>query len=132
MKSFWGNENRYLRARYSRINISRKMAIILLAGSTALIIMLFTIGDVGFINLWKAQKKLDTMNNEIEILEKETKLLEQNNENLKNDPFALEKIAREKYGYIKPGDKVFRIKVITDKKNEESLPSLLDIWENKQ
>ena len=108
------------------------MAIILLAGSTALIIMLFTIGDVGFINLWKAQKKLDTMNNEIEILEKETKLLEQNNENLKNDPFALEKIAREKYGYIKPGDKVFRIKVITDKKNEESLPSLLDIWENKQ
>ncbi|MCD6380677.1 septum formation initiator family protein [bacterium] len=132
MKSFWGNENRYLRVRYNRINISRRVALILLAGSVAIIILVFTISDVGFINLWKAQKKLDKMNSEIERLEKETKLLEQNIGNLENDPFALEKIAREKYGYIKPGDKVFRIKIISDKKSGESTPSFLDIQDYKQ
>jgi cell division protein FtsB len=132
MKSFWGNENRYLRVRYNRINISRRVALILLAGSVAIIILVFTISDVGFINLWKAQKKLAKMNSEIEKLEKETKLLEQSIGSLENDPFALEKIAREKYGYIKPGDKVFRIKIISEKKSEESTPSFLDIQDNKQ
>ncbi|MBW2646998.1 MAG: septum formation initiator family protein [Deltaproteobacteria bacterium] len=132
MKSFWGNENRYLRIRYNRINISQKMALIFLSGFLFFIVMVFTISDVGFINIWKAQQKLNKMKNEIGRLEEENKLLENSIENIKNDPFALEKIAREKYGYINPGDKVFRIKVISDKKNDTSLPSFLDIHDDKQ
>ncbi len=132
MKSFWGSENRYLRIRYNRIKISQKMALILLVGFLVFIIMVFTISDVGFINIWKAQQKLNKMKNEIGRLEEENKLLENSIESLINDPFALEKIAREKYGYINPGDKVFRIKVLSDKKNKSSLPSFLDIQDDKQ
>lgn len=131
MKGFWGNENKYLRIRYSQINISFKMTVILLGVAGTLIIMVFTVSDVGFINLWKAQKKLDRMKNEIDILEKETSLLEQKVVNLKNDPFALEKIAREKYGYIKPGDKVFKIKIIPERNNNTLPSSFLDISNKK-
>ncbi len=47
-----------------------------------------------------------------EQLKAETRLLKQKIENLKTDPFLLERIAREEYGMKKEGETVYKIKEI--------------------
>jgi len=131
MKSFWGDENRYLRIRHTGIDMTGKMAKILIAGFSALVIIIFTISDVGFINLWKAQKRLENVKSEIRRLERENVLLEDRINELKSSSFAVEKIAREKYGYIRPGDRGLRINVIPEKKSERSPSTFLDIGDRK-
>lgn len=132
MKSFWGHENRYLRIRSTGVDISGRMTKVFLGGFTIIVLLVFTISDVGFVNLWKAQKKLDSMKSEINELEKENMILEEQINALHNSSFEIERVAREKYGYVKPGDRVLRINVIPDKKIEGSAPSFLDIGEDKQ
>jgi cell division protein FtsB len=131
MKSFWGGENRYLRIRHTGIDISGKMAKLFLGGFSIIILIIFTVSDVGFINLWKAQKKLERVKSEIRELEMENLMLEEKIFQIQNSTFALEKVAREKYGYIKPGDRVLRINVVPDKKREPNISSFLDIDEGK-
>ncbi len=131
MKSFWGDENRYLRIRHTGIDMTGKMPKIFLGGFAVLVIMIFTISDVGFINLWKAQKRLENVKSEIRKLERDNILLEDRINELKSSSFAVEKIAREKYGYIKPGDRVLRINVFPEKKSGQRPSSFLDIGDRK-
>lgn len=47
-----------------------------------------------------------------EQLKSETRLLKKKIENLKTDPFLLERIAREEYGMKKEGETVYKIKEV--------------------
>lgn len=55
----------------------------------------------------KAELKAKT-----EKLKTETAVLKHKINNLKNDPFLLERIAREEYGMKKPGETVYKIKEV--------------------
>ncbi|MBD3179669.1 MAG: hypothetical protein GF417_08675 [Candidatus Latescibacteria bacterium] len=132
MKSLWGERNQYLRIRNRRIDVSRKFARLFMGAVLILIFLIFTAGDTGFINLWKAHGRLENIENRINTLESSNGELKNKIESLRNDPFAIEKVAREEYGYIRPGDRVLRLKVIPAGKTEGSGPSLLDIEGNNE
>jgi cell division protein FtsB len=127
MKSLWGQGNRYLRISRTSIDISARLARLFLIGMTVLIAAIFIAGDVGLWNLWQAQRDLDGIERDIIKLEEETSYLRREIDELTNDPLAIEKVAREQYGYLMPGDRIYRIITLeTTDKNGKVLPSSLD------
>ncbi len=108
MKSLWGQGPQYLRVRRS-VDITPRFARALLIAVGVLITLIFVAGDVGLWKLWTAQKQMKTLQGKIVGLEQENAFLSAEIELLKDDSFTIEKIAREKYGYLRPGDRVYRI-----------------------
>jgi cell division protein FtsB len=109
MKSLWVQKESYLRIKRRKLDVSPRLARALLIIVLVLISMIFIAGDVGLWNLWKAQNRLQRLNNEIEKLKKENEILGKSIVHLEKDDFAIEKVAREKYGYLRPGDRVYRM-----------------------
>ena len=127
MKCMWGQGNRYLRVKRKRIDISPRLARIILAGVLILIGTVFFLSDVGLWNLWKAQKQIKTVAGQIGELEQKNIAMQNEIDRLKTDPFAIEKVARERYGYLRPGDRVYRIITLPAEANGEMIiPSSLD------
>ena len=122
MKSMWGQGSRYLRVTRKSIDVSPKVAKLLLVSVIVLICIIFISGNVGLWNLWRAQKEIKELSDRIEMLEKRNALLSVEIERLKSDPYTVEKILREKYGYVRDGDKVYRLTPFS-----EETPSLLDM-----
>lgn len=60
--------------------------------------------------LYRCFRKLDFYQRETIRLEKENKILVENLDKIKNDPFTVEKLAREIYGLMKNGEYAFRIR----------------------
>ncbi len=85
---------------------SNKKSLILIF--IALVVIIFAIfsnyGLLKRLNIIEKQQKLETTiknyNNEIDSLNKRLEILT-------NDDFELEKLAREKFGLIKPGEKIY-------------------------
>jgi len=124
MKSLWGQGTRYLRVTRKPIDVSPKVAKMLLAAVILLISFIFISGNVGLWNLWRAQKEIQELSEKIDMLERRNTLLSVEIERLKSDPYTVEKILREKYGYVRDGDKVYRLTPFSDGESETS--SLLD------
>jgi cell division protein FtsB len=128
MKSLWGQGSKYLRVKRKNLDISPRVARILLIVILVLIGVIFLAGDVGLWNLWTAQKRMKSLEQKITELERENMLLKTEIDMLRSDHFAVEKIAREKYGYIRPGEKVYRIITLPkDEKSDRAAPSYLDM-----
>lgn len=81
----------------------------LVIGLIVLVTAIFIAGDVGLWTLWRAQKTLDVIESHNRELENDISYLRRNIGELNDDPFAIEKVAREKYGYMRPGERVYRI-----------------------
>ena len=127
MKSLWGQGTRYLRVTRRSIDVSPKVAKMLLVLVIVLISFIFISGNVGLWNLWRAQKEIKDLSDRIEMLEKRNTLLSIEIERLKSDPYSVEKILREKYGYVRDGDKVYRLTPFSDDGGRGiGTPSLLD------
>ncbi len=111
MKSLWGQGSRYLRVRRT-VDVSPRMARALLAALITLAALIFIAGDVGLWRLWTAERDIQRLKKRIAELETRNELLRAEIGRLeKSDPFAIEKVAREKYGYLREGDHVYRIVV---------------------
>lgn len=78
-------------------------------------ISLLLFSDRGLINLWSLKKEKLEIQNEINDLRNQIAMLEKEEEKLKFDEKYIEKIAREKFKMVKPGERVF--KVNDDKSN---------------
>ena len=124
MKSLWGQGTRYLRVTRRSIDVSPKVAKLLLALVIVLISFIFISGNVGLWNLWRAQKEIKELSERIEMLEQRNTLLSVEIERLKSDPYTVEKILREKYGYVRDGDRVYRLTPFSGEGG--GTPSLLD------
>jgi cell division protein FtsB len=129
MKSLWGQGTRYLRVTRKSIDVSPRVVKLLLGFVIVLISFIFISGNVGLWNLWRAQKEIKELSDRIEMLEKRNARLSVEIERLKSDPYTVEKILREKYGYVRDGDKVYRLTPFSEEDTEA--PSLLDIGAEK-
>ena len=78
-------------------------------------VSLLLFSDRGLINLWSLKKEKLEIQNEINDLRNQIAMLEKEEEKLKFDEKYIEKIAREKFKMVKPGERVF--KVNDDKSN---------------
>ena len=72
-------------------------------------VSLLLFSDRGLINLWSLKKEKLEIQNEINNLRNQIALLEKEEEKLKFDEKYIEKIAREKFKMVKPGERVFKI-----------------------
>jgi cell division protein FtsB len=82
---------------------------------------------VGLLKVWGAQRQMKSLRSKISELESKNALLSAEIARLKADPFAVEKVAREKYGYLRPGDKVYRIVPIPEKTEKGTIaPGAID------
>ena len=72
-------------------------------------ISLLLFSDRGLINLWSLKNEKLEIQNEINSLRNQIALLEKEEEKLKFDEKYIEKIAREKFKMVKPGERVFKI-----------------------
>jgi|TARA_B100001540_G_scaffold297061_1_gene299332 cell division protein FtsB len=72
-------------------------------------ISLLLFSDRGLINLWSLKKEKLEIQNEINYLRNQIAMLEKEEEKLKFDEKYIEKIAREKFKMVKPGERVFKV-----------------------
>ena len=72
-------------------------------------ISLLLFSDRGLINLWSLKKEKLEIQNEINDLRNLIAMLEKEEEKLKFDEKYIEKIAREKFKMVKPGERVFKV-----------------------
>lgn len=73
---------------------------------SAILFALFFVGDRGFLQVRRQRAQLAAAQEEVAKLDAENRKLEAEVTALKNDPQALEKVAREKLGLAKPGEVV--------------------------
>ena len=81
--------------------------IIFLLCVTLLIIFIF--GDHGLLQLYKLERERAKVQAQIAQLRKERERVMVEKNRLENDIQYLEKLARERYRMVKPGEKVFRV-----------------------
>ena len=73
-------------------------------------ISLLLFSDRGLINLWSLKKEKLEIQNEINDLRNQIAMLEKEEDKLKFDEKYIEKIAREKFKMVRPGERVFKVK----------------------
>ena len=73
-------------------------------------ISLLLFSDRGLINLWSLKKEKLEIQNEINDLRNQIAMLEKEEEKLKFDEKYIEKIAREKFKMVRPGERVFKVR----------------------
>jgi cell division protein FtsB len=66
-------------------------------------------GPHGFLVMRRKQQEIQKVSAEIDRLNKENTALEQNVKELKTDPQAIRKIAREELGLVKPGEIIIKL-----------------------
>tara|TARA_B100000287_G_scaffold324428_1_gene308514 strand:+ start:1293 stop:1622 length:330 start_codon:yes stop_codon:yes gene_type:complete len=75
----------------------------------ASLIIIFIFGDHGLIKLYKIKSQRKEIQNHItQLREKREKWKDEKNK-IENDLQYIEKIAREKYKMVKPGEKIFKV-----------------------
>jgi cell division protein FtsB len=85
--------------------VQRFFLCLILAG----VIYAFVLGDGGAIRIVMLRNERAEMERKIAELERNAALLEKEIALLESDPFFIEKTGRERYGYIRPGEKVYKI-----------------------
>ena len=81
----------------------------LFLGIVLFVVYIFLFGDYGVYRMWKQRKEIAELQRTIEALQLEQEGLKQEIYLLENDPEYIEKIAREKHGMIKEGEKIYKI-----------------------
>ena len=89
----------------SFLTLTNLLMVLIVAGCVSLIFF----SDRGLINLWSLKNEKLEIQNEINSLRSQIAMLEKEEERLKFDEKYIEKIAREKFKMVKPGERVFKI-----------------------
>lgn len=89
----------------SFLSITNILMVTIVVGCISLLLF----SDRGLINLWSLKKEKLKIQNEINSLRNQIAMLEKEEEKLKFDENYIEKIAREKFKMVKPGERVFKV-----------------------
>jgi len=73
------------------------------------LIIVFIFGDHGLIKLYKIKNERQIIQEKIASLREEREKLKAEKIKIENDLSYIEKIAREKYKMVKPGEKIFKV-----------------------
>ncbi len=89
----------------------KKIYLIIAFVVSLLFLLVLTFSDQGFYDHYVFKKKLNELQQTIDSLKKVNDSLSVEIELLKSNPEKIEQVAREKYGLIKPGEKIYKIKI---------------------
>jgi cell division protein FtsB len=65
-------------------------------------------GDRGYLDVRRQRNRLDHLRDEVKAMRMENAALLAEVRALRKDPYVIEKIAREKLGYARPGEVIFQ------------------------
>jgi len=82
---------------------------ILLLLVTAGLIYAFVLGDSGAIRIVMLRNERADLERQVAELQANAERLRSEIARLESDPFYIEKVGRERFGYVKPDEKVYRI-----------------------
>jgi cell division protein FtsB len=85
--------------------VRRFLLFVLLAG----VVYAFVLGEGGVVRIAMLRHERSVLDRRINELEHNANTLEAEIARLESDDFHIEKTGRERYGYIKPGDRVYKI-----------------------
>jgi cell division protein FtsB len=85
--------------------VQRFFLFLILAG----LIYAFVLGDGGAIRIAMLRHERTSLDRSIVELQHNAALLQTEIARLESDPFYIEKTGRERYGYIQPGDRVYKL-----------------------
>ena len=71
--------------------------------------IIFIFGDHGVLKLYKIKNERKIIQKKIAQLRDEKEILKNEKSRIENDLDYIEKIAREKYKMVKPGEKIFKV-----------------------
>ncbi|MEK9630036.1 MAG: septum formation initiator family protein [Nitrospinota bacterium] len=91
------------------INSNYQKIILLSLGFFMLLMIMAVFHENGILNAYRFEQEQVKMKEENEGLRRQNDLLRKNIHALKSDPYAIEKIAREKLNLAKKGDQIYRI-----------------------
>jgi cell division protein FtsB len=78
-------------------------------GCFLLLSLLATVGERGFLEVYKYSRHLERVESRIRTLEEENKRLQMQAAGLRSDPLQVEKLAREDLGLARPDEIIFEI-----------------------
>ena len=73
------------------------------------LIIIFIFGDHGLIKLYKIKSQRKKVQTHITQLREEREKRKEEKNKIENDLDYIEKVAREKYKMVKPGEKIFKV-----------------------
>ncbi len=91
------------------INSNYQKIVLLSLGFFMLLIIMAVFHENGILNAYRFEQEQVKMKEANGGLKQQNDLLRQEIAALKSDPYAIEKIAREKLNLVKPGDQIYRI-----------------------
>ena len=75
----------------------------------ATLLYAFVFGDSGAIRLATLNHEKAELGEEVAALQTDIERIQSEIERIKVDPFMMEKLGRERYGFVQPGDHVYKI-----------------------
>ncbi len=75
-------------------------------------VWIFITGEGGWLDLQVQKRQLEELQARVDRLSAQTDSLQEVLWRLRNDPEFVEQVAREDYGMVKPGERIYRIKQV--------------------
>jgi cell division protein FtsB len=94
---------------------ARQIVRFVLAFVTAVLIVDAIFGEKGFVALWQARREHAAVERALNQARDENRALREEARRLREDAAAIEAIARRDLGLIKPGEKLFIVRDVTQK-----------------
>jgi len=112
-------EPRFLRRTFDGYGRGASAKVLRILGWTIAVwfISAILLGDSGLFSILRMKGMKGTLQDEITALETERDDAAAYNDDLRNDPWAVEKVAREEFGMIKEGETCYRV-VLEDEEKE--------------
>jgi len=105
---------RFLRRHAQRASRRRRLRRLLLWGTAALLLWGFLFAEDGLLSLAVRSWKIRQLQQRVARLENHRDFLLQEIDRRQGDPLTLERLAREEYGMIRPGERVVRIRPVDE------------------
>jgi cell division protein FtsB len=78
------------------------------AALLGLVLIAAVFGDTGILALWRLRAELESLHRDVQGLEAENERLSRAIAELRHKPEAMERLAREELGLVRPGERVLR------------------------
>ena len=100
---------RFLRLYQERTLFRRRVQRVLAWSFVPVLVWAFVFADGGLASILSRRVRVWKLERQVAQLERRQELLQHSIERRENDPAVLERLARERYGMARPGEKVYRI-----------------------
>ena len=91
-----------------RISGGSRWRLVVAGALGVVLVVMLVLGGNGLLKVWRLKQKVDTLERDVQMLEAENDRLARTIDRLREDPAAIEKIAREELGLVREGEKVLK------------------------